>query len=410
MNIEDALCLAGSMYLEDRYADAEKVLEAQFSRCPDDPRIPYNLAIIKSVQGKFDECTRYCELSLKIKPDFHEVRDLLGHQRLRDYRWEEGFELFESRFNKPDGLLFFQCDCPLWDGMPLPGKRILIWGEQGLGDVVQFSRLLPVVRKMGMRVTFLAREELVELFNESGIADEVYRLEAALMPESERNFSKNKSFFHFNPQFLREKDIDCHLPIMSLGRVLKIDPERLPGQVPFLHVEPFRIDRARRELDKLCPPGVFRIGLVWAGSSHSHVEFEKTASRRRVPLRVLAPILERTDVCFISLQAGFAAVQRHEFAQIVAPPMTPSFADTAAYFQNVDILITIDTSACHVAGGLGIPVWLMNRYDTCWRWFRDRTDSPWYPSMKIFRQKRFGDWEGVVHEIQLALSKEKPLR
>jgi len=109
--------------------------------------------------------------------------------------------------------------------------------------------------------------------------------------------------------------------------------------------------------------------------------------------------------CFLSLQKGFASVAAYEFPNIQHLPLTDSFADTAAFLQNIDLLITVDTAICHVAGGLGVPVWLLNRYDSCWRWLRNRTDSPWYPSMRIFRQDGPGDWGSVIDKIKAVLER-----
>lgn len=399
MTAQEAVRLAGYFYLQDRYADAERVLLAQLAT-GEDAIVLFNLALLKQIEGKFDECTAYVERSAALAPDFHQARDLLAHQRLRDGRWEEGLRFFESRFMKPEAIAYLNFPLPVWDGSRAH-RRLLIWCEQGLGDTVQFARLLPEVRARGHEVVLVAQPELVSLFRESGVADEIIPepelVRSARGPDGATNVSVNL------PR-LRAAGVDAHLPIMSVGRVLGVDGLQIPGQDVFLQVSPTRRERARAQLNALCPPGARRIGLVWSGSSSAHAEFSKTARRRNAPLSDLRPIWNLPGACFLSFQLGDPAAERLEFPQLLAPELSGDYADTAALLAELDLLITVDTSIAHVAGGMGVPVWLLSRFDSCWRWLRDREDSPWYPSMRVFRQGAPGDWAGLATKLRTELT------
>jgi hypothetical protein len=207
-------------------------------------------------------------------------------------------------------------------------------------------------------------------------------------------------------------DFDLHAPMMSLPRAFRTTLQSVPDEVPYLRAEPSRIAAWAERLGPRTRP---RVGLVWSGGlAPDRCEL----ARRNMPLQLLAP-LARTDAEFVSLQKGEAA--EAELAALVGGgwdgpailnPVADlqDFADTAALVENLDLVITVDTSVAHLAGALGKPVWILNRFDNCWRWMRDRPDSPWYPTARLFRQKTFGDWGPVAQEVAAALALFRPAK
>ena len=314
----------------------------------------------------------------------------VAYLQLGDY--PRGFERYEARMGlqgkrRPTPPTFTQ---PIWRGLaPLEGKTILLHSEQGLGDTLQFCRYASLLKAKGARVILQVEPPLVRLLSTLDGADRVVAKGEALPP------------------------FDLHSSIMSLPYACGTTLATVPAAVPYLRADPVAAaDWGRR----LGPAGRRRVGLVWSGRPGGE---QSELERRNIPLRLMAP-LAAADVDFVSLQKGDAA--ERELAEAVAagwdgPPILDltaglsDFADTAALVANLDLVVTVDTSIAHLAGALGKPVWILNRYDNCWRWMRERTDSPWYPTARLFRQKRFADWGPVVEEVAGALAafaKETP--
>ena len=194
---------------------------------------------------------------------------------------------------------------------------------------------------------------------------------------------------------------------MSLPAAFGTTLDDIPGQTPYLLADPAKVALWR---ERLVPIQGVRVGLVWAGDARGgDAELVATDRRRSMALATLAPLLRVSECGFVSLQLGPPAAQArtlphgmvlHDHTRLIG-----DFADTAALIETLDLVISVDTSTLHLAGALGKPVWLLNRFDTCWRWLTDRTDSPWYPTLRQFRQKRPGDWDGVIQDVAPALKK-----
>jgi len=271
---------------------------------------------------------------------------------------------------------------PLWLGEgKLAGRTILLHGEQGHGDVLQFCRFAPLVAALGANVVLEVPYALVRLIR--------------TMPGSQRIIAHNEP----TPVF------DVHCPLLSLPLALGTTLETIPAAVPYLFANPDQTLAWRIRVSGL--PGL-RVGLVWAGNPRTGDPAANAVDRRRsMPLARLAALGEVAGVSFVSLQKG------HRSEEAKAPPAGMSlwdwtdelwdFADTAALIEALDLVISVDTSVVHLAGALGKPVWVLNRYDACWRWLHGRTDSPWYPSVRLFRQEKFGDWDGVIEAVVVAL-------
>ena len=273
---------------------------------------------------------------------------------------------------------------PRWEGGPeIDGKTILLWPEQGLGDVLQFCRYVPLVAARA-NVVLEAPQPLVRLLCSLSGGGQI------IVPGQTP------------PQF----DLQC--PLMSLPLAFRTGLATIPDQTPYLEANPAEVAVWRRRLAGLTG---LRVGLVWAGNPRDFdPTFRAVDQRRSLPLAQLAPLARLRGVDLVSLQKGEAASQ----ARTPPPGMVihdwtdwlQDFADTAALIEALDLVISVDTSVVHLAGALGKPVWVLNRFDTCWRWLIGREDSPWYPTARLFNQTSPGDWDGVVSRVAAALRKE----
>jgi hypothetical protein len=270
-----------------------------------------------------------------------------------------------------------------WHGEPLAGKRVLLWSEQGFGDTLQFARFAQDVAARGATVSLLVQRDLVELLRGVAGVNAVIAQGGAL------------------PLY------DFHCPLMSLPHRLSIPLDRsaLHGEAPYLRAAPRKVDHWRSRLARYAG---MKVGLVWSGSSRDEsAELAAIDARRSLPLQRLRPILAVAGCTFFSLQKGAAAAE----LAVAGLPLKDlahewrDFSDTAAFIANLDLVISVDTSVAHLAGALGKPVWLLNRYDTCWRWLLNRDDSPWYSTLRQFRQPGPGDWQPAIGAAAVALAR-----
>jgi len=304
----------------------------------------------------------------------------LGHfeQGWRQYEWRWKTSVRQSsirNFSKP-----------LWLGKDsLAGKTILLYSEQGLGDTIQFCRYAKLVADSGARVILEVPKPLTSLLGNlssmAQIAEEGNPL----------------------PQF----DYQC--PLMSLPLVFNTTLSNIPTNIPYLKAN---VEKSRFWKGKLGEKDKLRVGLVWSGGFRPNQPDVWAVNRRRnIPLEKLA-VLKDPDIEFYSLQKGEPAeselgnlMSRHwdgphifEFTRLLN-----DFSDTAALVDNLDLVISVDTSTAHLAGALGKPVWILNRFDTDWRWLLNRSDSPWYPTARLYRQEKAGDWDDVVQRVKTDL-------
>jgi hypothetical protein len=268
----------------------------------------------------------------------------------------------------------------------LGGKSILLLGEQGFGDVLQFCRYAPMVAGLGARVILAVPATLCRLLSSLPGVDHVVSQDDVL------------------PAF------DVHCPLMSLPMAFATTEKSLPAQVPYLAADPHAIASWNSIIPSPSARGDgesgLRIGLVWAGAHRPEQPHAAAVDRRRsMALAQMAPVFAAPGNVFVSLQLGPAAAQvdAAPFPLLDVADRLTDFADTAALVAALDLIITVDTAVAHLAGALGKPVWLLSRHDACWRWGRDRTDSPWYPTMRLFRQTIPGDWAGVMQRVAEAL-------
>jgi len=333
--------------------------------------------------GRLDEAIESCRMALQLKPNYPVAHCNLGMAMLAAGRLPEGWPEYEHRWEggmpklpRPVTSL------PQWIGQnAVSGGRLLIFEEQGMGDKIQFSRYLKLATEhFPDGVSFITCSPLLSLFRRS--FPEVEMLEATPNDQSAWQWQ-------------------C--PLMSLPLACNTKIETIPGQNPYLIPEPMKVANWQEKIATLNLPGsIQKIGVVWKPGT-----FIKNASTRSVELEQLAQLFNHPDCAWFSLQKEQDASTGQWVSSGKLIDWTDElidFDDTAALIWNLDLVISVDTSVVHLAGALGKPVWLLNRFASEWRWLRDREDSPWYPSMRIFSQKTAGNWDEVVQRITSALN------
>jgi tetratricopeptide (TPR) repeat protein len=367
-NLGNALTLVG------RPDEAEALCRQALRLRPDFADAYHNLAISLGAQGKIDEALRTNREALLRVPDHVGARNCQAMWWLQQGNCEQGWQEYEWRWKKTDvsPRLFPQ---PLWDGSPLGGRTILIHTEQGLGDTFQFIRYAPLVKRRGGTVVVECQRSLLQLLSSCPGVDQLVARGEPL------------------------PDFDVHVPLLGLPGVFGTTLATIPAEVPYLFPEP---DLAVRWGDELGAPGGFKVGIGWQGNPRFPGD-----CMRSVPLTHFAPLGRIEGVRLFSLQKGEGAEQLRAAAKYL--PVTDlgerldetagAFMDTAAVMKNLDLVITSDTATAHLAGALGVPVWVVLALGADWRYLLYRQDSPWYPTMRLFRQRRLGDWDEVFERV-----------
>ena len=359
---------------DEAIAACHRAIELQ----PDYAMAYNNLGNLLMHDGRLDEALAACQRALELYPGFAMAKWNSSLLHLLRGDFERGWPFYEARwdtagFTSPKRN-FSQ---PMWDGTPLCGQRVLIHAEQGFGDSIQFIRYAPLVAARGGRVVVECPQPLVALFGTVRGVSEVVPEGAPLPP------------------------FDLHVPMLSLPLVCKTTLETVPRETPYLAPFPSRDlsglprlgdDRAR-----------LKVGLAWAGNPGHFRD-----RLRSIGLRELLPLLGVEGVDFVSLQKDRGTEEIRQLAgapEIIDPTaQIRDFADTAALLTQLDLVIAVDTAVAHLAGALGQRVWVLLPFAPDWRWMIGREDSPWYPTMRLFRQERIMDWAPVVarvrHELQ----------
>lgn len=338
-----------------------------------------NLALTCKNIGELDRALAYFDKAVECQPDLAVARWNRSFIYLLKKDYINAWYDFEWRFRIPDWKTIYPLrpDSPCWDGSPCPRQTILVHDEQGLGDTLQFVRYLPMVKARCGRTILETRPELISLVQGAPGVDQV-----VIRPKTERE----------------QMACDFHVPLMSLPGIFRTTPETIPSAVPYLSANPVKY----RDWAGRLPAGKLRIGLVWAGRPQ-----HTNDHNRSCPLSEFLPLLALPGTRFISLQKGEAAARLHEL-----PPHCKiddlggrlhDFSDTAAVVAHLDLVITVDTAVAHLAGAMGKAVWVMIPFIADWRWGAHGQDSPWYPSMRLFRQTSPKDWRTVLTAIEQSL-------
>jgi len=352
-----------------RLAEAEAVLARAVALEPDGVGFRYNLALLLRDRRRTEEALAMMEALLEREPDNAEIAWDIALTRLYLDDFHRGFAGYEVRDRLPR---MPRRDFPgeRWRGDAVAGRTVLLVSEQGFGDALQFARFVPGLARRGARVVLECLPELGDLFASlPGLA--------AIVPKG-----------------APPPPYDVWAPMASLPHLLGIALADLPGPCPYLSAPPG---------PRLLPsaPGTrLTAGLVWAG---------KTIPRDRSwPLETLLPLLADPSIAWVSLQHGPRGTDlvRLGADRLVADaaPALGSFADTAALMSQLDLIVTIDTATAHLAGALGRPTYVLLRYVSDWRWGNERDDSPWYPTLRLFRQSDPDDFAGPVARIAQALA------
>lgn len=357
---------------------------------PDHAEAHSNRGIVLQELGQLDAAILSLGRAIELKPDFAEGYYNRSVARLLGGDFERGWMDYEWRWKIEHGPAggarrFAQ---PLWLGREsIADRTVLLHAEQGLGDTLQFCRYATLVADLGARVILEVQAPL------AGLLADLHGVSQLVIQGQEL------------PAF------DFHCPLMSLPLVFKTSLASVPAQIPYLSS-----DANKRQFwkEKLGDGGNLRVGLVWSGGLRpNQPELWSVNNRRNIPLSKLAS-LKRQGIDFYSLQKGQPA--ESELAELTSQhwdgpnvidfsDLLHDFTDTAALIDNLDLVISVDTSTAHLAGAMGKPVWILNRFDTCWRWLVEGSRSPWYPTLRLYRQRSPGDWDGVVRQVQADLSR-----
>ncbi len=324
----------------------------------------YNLGNTLKAQRRLAEAAACLRRAIELSPGHVESHYNLGRVLLAQGDMAAGWEEYEWRWRTPHMIparrSFAQ---PQWRGEAAEGRTLLIHAEQGFGDTLQFCRYAPLAAARGLRVVLQVPKPLIRLLRS---LPEVDVIETGELPPP----------------------IDLHCPMLSLPLAFGTTLATIPA-APHLRPDAAQATawRARLEASGSRP----RVGLAWAGSATMQLD-----DRRSLTPGHLAPLLAIAGVEFISLQKDRVAAADAPLAGFMDEMQ--DFADTAALIDNLDLVISVDSAVAHLAGALGKPVWLLDRFDPCWRWLAGRLDSPWYPLLRIYRQPRPGDWGAVLAE------------
>jgi tetratricopeptide (TPR) repeat protein len=350
----------------------------------DEAMVHDNLALAYLDQGNLDAAASCFRRSGELNPDSPHLHWCQSMLLLLTGDFQRGWPEHEWRWRCPDwrrytGEHLPDYPQPVWNGSRLDGKTILLQAEQGFGDTIQFVRYVLPVKQAGGHVILQCQSALLPLLSRCG-ADQVVGRIGDVPP------------------------FDCRAALMSLPAIFQTTLDTIPSRVPYLLADPALVASWR---EKLRPILGFRVGINWRGRGGAGIY-----RRRDIPLQHFEPLAQIPGVRLVSLHKGdsdpdIASQNERPFYVDLGADLDAAhgaFMDTAAVMMSLDLVITSDTAIAHLAGALGVPVWLALSFAADWRWLLDRGDNPWYPTMRLFRQKRPGDWTGPFEEIFGALN------
>jgi tetratricopeptide (TPR) repeat protein len=403
-----------------RFEEAETNLRRFLQLQPNSAEGHDSLGNVLVSLGKADEAVEHFERALELRPDYAEAHNNLGiallslgnqHDAMAHFEkaicfqpelpqahydraillllrgeFEEGWKEYEWRWKQPKvrPRAFSQ---PLWDGSPFRGRTILLHAEQGIGDTFQFIRFAPLVKECGGRVLLECQATLTHLLSHVRGVDEIV------------------------PQGSTLPSFDVHAPLLSLPLIFGATRPRIPNDVPYLTPDARLLERWREYRDKSARPSTltpFLVGITWEGNPTYLGD-----RQRSIPLSQFAPLARVVGVQLISLQkrsktkrgvrSAECGVESQALDFALQTPQLDEcsgpFMDTAAIMKSLDLVISSDTAIVHLAGALGVPVWVALPLVPDWRWLLEREDSPWYPTVRLFRQKRYGYWPDVFENM-----------
>ena len=368
--------LGNAWRAEDEPVAAIACFRAALRRSPANAGIQANLGSVLREVGRLDEAAKTLQQAIELQPNYADAHWDLAFTRLLQGDFTSGFAEYEWRWRRTD-FPPRQFAAPLWRGENLAGRTLLVHAEQGAGDAIQFVRFLSLLPALGARVVLECPRGLVALFES---VDGVQRVIAKGDPL---------------PEF------DWQVPLLSLPHRLGVTLTSIPARVPYLRPPPDR--RVSLPPTRGNHPPALRVGLAWRGQPQ-----HKNDSRRSLSFAALESLFTVPGATFYSLQvaptAEFTGEAASQNTLIDLEHLIHDYSDTAALMAQLDLIIAVDTSVAHLAGALGCPVWVLLPFAPDWRWLLERDDSPWYPTMRLFRQPVPGDWSSVVQSVRAALA------
>ncbi len=380
-NVSALIDLGNFLQAGQRFSEAESCYSQALAIAAQSPEAHFNLGVCKQRQGQYDAAQVCFDQAINCRPDFVEAHWYQSFVCLLTGDFARGWDEYAWRLRQKQNVPrpFSQ---PAWDGSSLAGRTILVHDEQGYGDTFQFVRYLSLVKAKGGRVVFECHPKLGPILSGCAGYDEIHeRVSSGSAPNTE-----------FGTQ----------IHLLSLPQIFQTRLESIPADMPYINANPERVAYWR---DRIAGDTGFKIGIAWAGSANHTNELNRSCS-----LAIFQAIADMPGVSLYSLQKGPGSEQAD------SPPigmnikrldkdmdLTARFVDTAALMVNLDLVISIDTSIVHLSGALGCPVWTLLCASPDWRWGLEGTHSPWYPSMRLFRQSAAGNWDGVMAEVCDAL-------
>jgi tetratricopeptide (TPR) repeat protein len=362
-----------------RMEDALQSLDKAIAQQPDLAEAHSNRGNLLKGLKRLDEALQGFDEAIALKPDFAEAYWNKSLCALAMGNLEDGWRLYEWRKTKADPVAFRDYPQPAWSGEEnIAGKTLFIYAEQGLGDTIQFCRYATRAEAGGARVILAVQESLMRLLRALGPGIEIVALHTA------------------------SAAFDTHVALLSMPRAFRTGPDSIPARVPYLRAEPAKVSDWR---DRIGEHG-FKVGICWQGNKGVVAD-----SGRSFAVRHLEAIARLPGIRVISLQKNDGLEQLQDLpAGMTVETLDgfdagpDAFIDAAAVMESLDLVITADTVIAHLAGALGRPVWVALQHVPDWRWLLDRSDSPWYPTMKLFRQTKRGDWSGVFLAMEAELA------
>ncbi len=332
-----------------------------------------NIGSVLTKKVLIDEAFTNYYKALELSPNSPDIHFGYSLLLLLTGDFETGWNEYEWRLlTREIGSLYQNCPQPFWNGSEIDGKTILLYTEQGLGDVIHFIRYAKLLSQRGAKVIVECQRELASLIkNADGVSD-VY--------------TGN----------IRLSKFDVCCPLLSLPRIFNTTLETIPADIPYIRTDPLKVKEWKKKIKRT--KSKKKIGLVWAGEPQNYRDIYRSTT-----LQTFLPLSKIKNIVLYSLQKGKATEEVKNLPEgmklIDLMDEVKDFSDTAAIIENLDLVISVDTAVAHLAGALGKPVWTLIPYAPDWRWMLNREDSPWYPTMKLFRQPAPGDWKTVIDKV-----------
>jgi len=366
--------LGSALRLQEEYKCAIENLTIALKLKPDYAEAYNNLALTQKNQGDIDGAIKNFTRAITFKPDLAVAHWNRSFTYLLNEDFKQGFEDYEWRFKtgKWKTIYPYRYDGPRWDGSTALNKTIFIHDEQGLGDTIQFVRYMPMVKSRCGTVILETRRSLINLLQGfPGIDKLVERSSDGKPPVG----------------------FDLYVPLLTLPLIFETKLETIPANVPYLHAGPKKANYRQNRLG-----AGYKVGIVWAGRPQ-HLNDRN----RSCTLKQFLPLGEIPGIRLYGLQKGESTGMAEELSRVDGlinlGDKFEDFSDTAGAIENLDLVISVDTSVAHLAGAMGKPIWVLLPFIPDWRWMMGRKDSPWYPTMRLFRQEKPGDWDSVFRRV-----------